>query len=238
LSRQNIPCTVSRRSILAAAGAMALAFPVADVVADDVENERPSDPKSALNRLSAGNARFVKDETRMQHVGRRWRAMLTKEQHPYATILGCSDSRVPPELVFDEGFGDLFIMRVAGNVIADDVMGSLSYAAEHLHTQLFMVMGHEGCGAVTAAVDALLGRSKQPEHIESLLKMITPGLKQLDLGLPRPKLISAAVEANVRWSMHQVAHCPEVAKALGDKRAILIGGVYDLETGGVRLLEH
>ncbi len=238
MSGQNTLRTVSRRSLLAAAGGMALTFPVASVTADDIESEHPSDPKAAQNRLLAGNARFVKDETRMQHVGRKWRAMLTKDQHPYATILGCSDSRVPPELVFDEGFGDLFIMRVAGNVIADDVMGSLSYAAEHLHTQLFMVMGHEGCGAVTAAVDALLGHSKEPEHIESLLKMITPGLKQVDLRLPRPMLISAAVEANVRWSMHQVAHCPEVGKALGEKRAILIGGVYDLETGRVRLLER
>jgi carbonic anhydrase len=238
LSSQHIPRTVSRRSILAAAGGLALTFPVATVTADDIESGRPSDPKAAMNRLLAGNARFVKDETRTQHVGRQWRAMLTKDQHPYATILSCSDSRVPPELVFDEGFGDLFVIRVAGNVIADDVMGSLSYAAEHLNTQLFVVMGHEGCGAVTAAVDALLGHSKQTEHIESLLKMITPGLKQVDLVRPRPVLISAAVEANVRWSMHQVARCPEVGKALGEKRAMLIGGVYDLETGRVRLLEH
>jgi carbonic anhydrase len=140
-------------------------------------------------------------------------------------------------LVFDEGFGDLFIMRVAGNVIADDVMGSLSYAAEHLHTQLFAVLGHEGCGAVTAAVDALLGQSRQPEHIESLLKMITPGLKQLDRKLPREKLISTAVEANVGWSMRQVAHCPKAGKAIEEKRAILAGAVYDLETGHVRVLE-
>jgi carbonic anhydrase len=226
---------ISRRQALAAVGAMGLALPV-PAFADDLSSEYPTDPDAALKRLLAGNARFVKDEPRMQHVGRQWRARLTKQQHPYATVLGCSDSRVPPELVFDEGFGDLFIMRVAGNVIADDVMGSLSYAAEHLHTQLFVVMGHEGCGAVTAAVDALLGQSKQPEHIESLLKMITPGLKQLDLKLPREKLISAAVEANVRWSMHQVAHCPEAGKAIDEKRAILVGAVYDLETGRVRVL--
>jgi carbonic anhydrase len=163
--------------------------------------------------------------------------MLTKQQHPYATILGCSDSRVPPELIFDEGFGDLFIMRVAGNVVADDVMGSLAYAANHLRTQLFVVMGHEGCGAVTAAADSLLGDSMEPEHIESLLRMITPGLKGLDLTLPRPKLISAAVEANVRLSMHHVAHCPQAAKVIEEKRAMLVGGIYELETGRVRFLD-
>jgi carbonic anhydrase len=225
---------LSRRSLIAAA-ALGLASPTLALGAD-AEIESPENPKAALERLLAGNARFVKDEPRMQHTGPQWRARLTKQQHPYATILGCSDSRVPPELVFDEGFGDLFIMRVAGNVIADDVMGSLSYAAEHLRTQLFVVLGHEGCGAVTAAVDALLGKSSQPEHIESLLKMITPGLKTLDRQLPRDKLISAAVEANVRWSMHQVAHCPEAGKAIDEKRAILIGAVYDLETGRVRLV--
>ncbi len=230
------PSYISQRTILAAATATSLAFPVIAVSAE-VESEYPTDPGVALKRLLAGSARFVKDEPRSQHVGRQWRARLTKQQHPYATILGCSDSRVPPELVFDEGFGDLFIMRVAGNVIADDVMGSLSYAAEHLHTQLFVVLGHESCGAVTAAADALLGQSKQPEHIESLLKMITPGLKQLDRKLPREKLISAAVEANVRWSMHQVAHCPEAGKAIDEKRAILVGAVYDLETGRVRVLD-
>ncbi len=228
---------ISRRSLIATA-ALGLASPTLALGAD-ADIEPPVNPKAALDRLLAGNARFVKDEPHTQHVGRQWRARLTKQQHPYATILGCSDSRVPPELVFDEGFGDLFIMRVAGNVIADDVMGSLSYAAEHLHTQLFVVMGHEGCGAVTAAVDALLGKSRQPEHIESLLKMITPGLSALDRELPRDKLISAAVEANVRWSMHQVAHCPEAGKAIDEKRAILIGAVYDLETGRVKLLaEH
>jgi carbonic anhydrase len=227
---------ISRRQALVAVGAMGLALP-GPAFADDLSSEYPTDPEAALKRLLAGNARFVKDEPQTQHVGRQWRSRLTKQQHPYATVLGCSDSRVPPELVFDEGFGDLFIMRVAGNVIADDVMGSLSYAAEHLHTQLFVVMGHEGCGAVTAAVDALLGQSKQPEHIESLLKMITPGLEQLDLKLPREKLISAAVEANVRWSMHQVAHCPEAGKAIDEKRAMLVGAVYDLETGRVRVLE-
>lgn len=228
---------ISRRRVLAAACISGAGLSTAEVVAGDLQSDHPSDPAAALKRLMNGNERFVRDEPRTEHVGRQWRARLTKQQHPYATILGCSDSRVPPELVFDEGFGDLFIMRVAGNVIADDVMGSLSYAAEHLHTQIFMVMGHESCGAITAAVDAMLGQSKQPEHIESLLKMIAPSLKQIDRSLPRERLISAAVEANVRWSMRQVAHCPEAGRAIDENRAILVGAVYDLETGRVRILQ-
>jgi len=228
---------MSRRKLLAAAGSLSLGLYAVPSAIGEVEGNYPADPAAALKRLMDGNDRFVRDEPRPQHVGRKWRQMLTKQQQPYATILGCSDSRVPPELVFDEGFGDLFIMRVAGNVIADDVMGSLAYAANHLRTKLFVVMGHEGCGAVTAAVESLLGNSKEPEHIESLLQMITPGLKQIDRGLPRSQLISAAVEANVRYSMRHVAHCPQAAQALEEKRALLVGAVYDLETGKVRLLK-
>jgi carbonic anhydrase len=228
---------LSRRQLLAGSGAIAVGLQTRQVLSDEIESEQPDSPAAALRRLTDGNDRFVRDKPRPQHVGRHWRSMLTKEQHPYATILGCSDSRVPPELIFDEGFGDLFIMRVAGNVIADDVMGSLAYAANHLRTKLFVVMGHEGCGAVTAAVDSLLGDSMEPEHIESLLRMITPGLKNIDLALPRPKLISAAVEANVRWTMNHVAHCPQATQAIEEKRAILVGAVYDLETGRVRFLK-
>ncbi|HEX4131423.1 MAG TPA: carbonic anhydrase [Pirellulales bacterium] len=228
---------LSRRKMLASAGSLGLGLCAVPAVGAEVADGYPADPAAALERLKAGNERFVRDEARPQHVGHKWREMITKQQHPYATVLGCSDSRVPPELVFDEGFGDLFIMRVAGNVIADDVMGSLSYAADHLHTQVFLVLGHEGCGAVTAAVGSLLGHTKEAEHIEALLQMITPGLQQIDLGLPRQKLISAAVEANVRYSMRQVAVCPQAAQALDANRAILVGAVYDLETGRVRLLD-
>ena len=181
------------------------------VFAGDPDGEHPGDPAALLRRLVEGNDRFARDAPRPQHVGREWRQRLTMQQHPYATILSCSDSRVPPELIFDEGFGDLFVIRVAGHVVAHDSLGSLAYAAEHLHTKLFVVMGHEGCGAVTAAVDSLSGRSKEPEHIESLVDLITPGLKRLDRQQPRGNLIAAAVEANVRWSMDQVAHCPQVA---------------------------
>jgi carbonic anhydrase len=203
----------------------------------DSDDEHPGDPAASLRRLREGNDRFARDAPRPQYVGREWRSRLTKQQHPHATVLSCSDSRVPPELVFDEGFGDLFVIRVAGHVVAHDALGSLAYAAEHLHTKLFVVMGHEACGAVTAAVESLLGQAREPEHIESLVSLITPGLVQVNRRQPRRELIAAAVEANVRWSVDQVRHCPQVAKVLADKRARVVGAVYELESGRVRFLE-
>ena len=229
---------VSRRQLLAAVGGLGLGLPVGHAFAGDLDGEHPGDTAALLRRLVEGNDRFARDAPRPQHVGREWRLRLTKQQHPYATILSCSDSRVPPELIFDEGFGDLFVIRVAGHVVAHDALGSLAYAAEHLHTRLFVVMGHEGCGAVTAAVDSLLGQLKEPEHIESLVNLITPGLKRLDRQQPRGNLIAAAVEANVRWTMDHVAHCPQVAKLLDAKAARLQGAVYELETGRVRFLNN
>ena len=107
----------------------------------------------ALARLIEGNERFVRGQARFPTVQKEVLADLAKGQQPYATILGCSDSRVPPELVFDAGFGELFIIRVAGNVISAEIMGTLQYAGMHLHTPLFVVMGHRGCGAVGAALE-------------------------------------------------------------------------------------
>ncbi len=227
----------SRRRLLAAAGGLGLGLAAGEVMGADLESEHPGNPEALLQRLVEGNDRFARDAPRPQHVGREWRLRLTKQQHPYATILSCSDSRVPPELIFDEGFGDLFVIRVAGHVVAHDSLGSLAYAADHLHTKLFVVMGHEGCGAVTAAVDSLRGQSREAEHIESLVKLITPGLTQLDHGRAREDLIATAVEANVRWTMNHVAHCPQVAKLLEAKQARLVGAIYELKTGRVRFLK-
>ena len=112
-------------------------------------------------------------------------AELAKGQQPYATIIGCSDSRVPPELVFDAGFGELFIVRVAGNVVSPEVMGTLQYAAVHLHTPLFVVLGHEGCGAVQAALAGKDHGARERERIELLLSNILPGLEGLDGDWPR-----------------------------------------------------
>ena len=132
----------------------------------------------ALARLVAGNERFVRGEARFPTVQKEILAELAKGQRPYATVLGCSDSRVPPELIFDAGFGELFIIRVAGNVISPEVMGTLQYAGVHLRTPLFVVLGHEGCGAVNAALAARHG-AQEPARIALLLDNILPGLRDL-----------------------------------------------------------
>jgi carbonic anhydrase len=189
----------------------------------------------ALARLVAGNERFVRGEARFPTVQKELLAALAKGQHPYATVIGCSDSRVPPELIFDAGFGELFIVRIAGNLISPEVMGTLQYAGVHLHTPLFVVLGHEGCGAVSAALAATHG-AQEPARIALLLDGIVPGLRDLPRGLAPDAEMRAAVEANVRWSMHQLMETPEAKARLAEGAMKLVGGVYELETGRVRFL--
>jgi carbonic anhydrase len=189
-----------------------------------------------LERLVAGNARFVRGEARFPTVQKDVLAELAKGQHPGATIIGCSDSRVPPELVFDAGFGELFIVRIAGNVISPEVMGTLQYAAVHLHTPLFVVLGHEGCGAVEAAVTMQAQGARERAHITLLLQSILPGLPNLDSTLTKREQIAVAVEANVRWAMHQLLDTPEGRARMAEGIVKLVGAVYDLKTGCVRFL--
>src|SRR3954470_13815767 len=132
----------------------------------------------ALARLIDGNNRFVRGEARFPTIQKEILAELAKGQRPYATVLGCSDSRVPPELIFDAGFGELFIIRVAGNVISPEVLGTLQYAGVHLRTPLFVVLGHDGCGAVGAALSARTG-AQERARIALLLENILPGLRDL-----------------------------------------------------------
>jgi carbonic anhydrase len=228
---------MTRRRLLASAAGLGagLTFPTA-LWASGADEAVPRDATEARQRLLEGNKRFVAGESIHGHASKDWRKTLTAGQKPFAAILSCSDSRVPPELVFDQGFGDLFVMRIAGNVISTDVEGSLQYAEHHLHVPLLLVLGHEGCGAVTAALDAKFKRHQEPERIEALVRMIEPGLKDIDPKLSPEKQLSAAVEANVRWSMTELAELPEVKKALKDRQFEMIGAVYELETGKVRVL--
>jgi carbonic anhydrase len=191
---------------------------------------------AALARLVAGNERFVRGEARFPTVQKEILAELAKGQRPYATILGCSDSRVPPELVFDAGFGELFIIRVAGNVISPEVMGTLQYAAVHLRTPLFVVLGHEACGAVGAAMAVKWQGAAQPSRIALLLENIMPGLDHLRTDLSHEAQLDAAVEANVRWSMHQLLNSPEGRARMAEGVLKLVGAIYELETGRVRFL--
>jgi len=131
-------------------------------------DDSPVSADEALARLMEGNARFLRGELRLLRTPTQVLAELVKGQHPFATILGCSDSRVPPELIFDAKLGDLFVIRVAGNVMSSQIFGSLQYAGTHLKTQLFMVLGHQGCGAVQAALAAKLhGAEERSCHAQT-----------------------------------------------------------------------
>lgn len=191
--------------------------------------------EEGLQRLIAGNQRFMRGEARFPTVCKETLADLAKGQQPFATILGCSDSRVPPELIFDANFGELFIVRVAGNVISPEVMGSLQYAGAQLHTPLFVVLGHEGCGAVKAALEQKLAGREHLSRIQSLVDCILPGLPERNSELSAQDEMSAAVEANVRWSIHQLLETSEGqnARNVGAK---FVGAVYEITSGHVRFL--
>jgi carbonic anhydrase len=200
---------------------------------------RPRTPQEALERLREGNERFLRGQPMNTMITKEEFARLREGQRPIAGILGCSDSRVPPELLFDQGFGDLFVMRLAGNIISAGVAGSIQYAYQHLGVSLLVVLGHEGCGAVKAALAARFHRASHPERIKKLVELIDPGLEQIDPNLSAAEQLEAAVEANVRWSMNQVVRTPEVQQALRDRKNILIvGAVYELKTGKVRWLDR
>lgn len=197
---------------------------------------QPTTPDEVLQHLVDGNERFVRGEPRFAVVGKEKLADLARAQRPYATIVGCSDSRVAPELVFDAGLGELFIIRVAGNVVSPEVMGSIQYAALHLETPLFVVLGHEGCGAVAAALDAIHRGLQHPSRIRRLLDNIIPGLSAIEPGFAADDELQRGVEANVRWSIEQIRATPEAQARAVEGKMKLVGAVYEIATGRVRFL--
>jgi carbonic anhydrase len=191
--------------------------------------------EEALQRLVAGNERFRRGEVRF---GLRPETLadLAQSQHPYATILGCSDSRVPPELIFGAGLGELFVIRVAGNLLSPEVAGSLQYAGAHLHTPLFVVLGHQGCGAVIAALKGRDRGERQRSRIQLLINSIRPGLPEFDSQLSPKERLAQAVESNVRWAVRQILESPEGQSRVAEGRVKLVGAVYEIESGRVRFL--
>jgi len=190
----------------------------------------------ALKRLQEGNARFAAGRTNHPHENPEWRKQLTAGQHPFATVLACSDSRVPTELVFDQGFGDLFVVRVAGNVGGADDLGSIEYAVNHLNTRLVLVMGHEGCGAVTAALGLDSSRAHEASGIQAMLAHVVPSLKDVDRSLPQAERVHRGVEANVRRSVELLRNTPELKAKIASGALDIVGSVYELDTGRVRIL--
>jgi carbonic anhydrase len=188
----------------------------------------------ALARLISGNKRFCRGESRGAGFTRETLADLSRGQRPFATILGCSDSRVPPEGIFDAGLGELFVVRVAGNVLSPEIAASLQYAAAHLQTPLFVVLGHEGCGAVSAALDTKYQGARHHSRIQILVDSIMPGLPDFDEKAAPQQRLGMAVEANVRWMVRRIVDSPEGQARLAEGRMKIVGAVYEIETGRVR----
>lgn len=190
----------------------------------------------ALQRLIAGNGRFVRGEAGSWSSLRQSLTDLAQGQHPFATILGCSDSRVPPELVFDVGLGELFVVRIAGNVLSTEVAASLQYAGAHLQTPLFVVLGHEHCGAVSAALKTRDEGAEQRSRIQLLVNIILPALPKFDPTLPPETRLAQAVESNVRWTVRAIKESPEGRVRLAEGYMKVVGAIYDIASGRVRFL--
>ncbi len=191
----------------------------------------------ALRRLREGNLRFVAG-LKEAPVGQTRRRELTDGQAPFAIILGCSDSRVPAEIVFDQGLGDLFVIRVAGNIVAPSQIGSVEFAAERYDTRLVVVLGHSSCGAVLATIDELRRPSEdQSRNLRSIVDRIRPaveGLMKTDLAHDPAMLVRKAVRSNIRIAANQLRHGSEILEQLIQKDGLLVvGAEYSLETGVV-----
>ena len=198
----------------------------------------PTNANEALETLIAGNRRFAAGETCHPHESKDWRQSLEAGQHPFAVVLGCADSRVCPELVFDQGLGDLFVVRVAGNIVDVDVTASIEYAVSHLKTKLVIVLGHSNCGAVTATLDQLADSSDEPNEIISLLYRVEPALVGLPKNLPRQELIDLAVKQNVAFSVRRLARVPDLRKSVRKNGLRVVGALYDMHTGLVEVLDR
>lgn len=193
----------------------------------------------ALQRLREGNRRFVAEVRSEDNLtSQTRRRALTVGQEPFAIILGCSDSRVPAELVFDQGLGDLFVIRVAGNIVAPSQVGSVEFAAERFATRLVVVLGHSSCGAIAATLEEL-GRPTQDQskNLRSIVDRIRPSVAPLmatDLVRHPDALMHEAVRANIRASASHLRHGSEVLEDLIEREGLLVvGAEYSLETGEV-----
>lgn len=182
--------------------------------------------------LIDGNTHFATGTPEGPHRDAARRHELVSGQHPSAVVISCSDSRVPPELVFDQGLGDLFVVRTAGEVVGELELGSIEYAVEHLHVPMIVVLGHSQCGAV----DATIKGGELPPHIAAIAQQISPAVEKARH--KRGDLLQNAIEENVRRVMAQLTkESPIVAEAVHSHHAQIVGEVYDINTGAVHILK-
>ncbi|MDP6436074.1 MAG: carbonic anhydrase [Gammaproteobacteria bacterium] len=196
--------------------------------------------QEALERLKEGNRRFLADDDNSHKLTYKTGFKWIPEQHPFAVILGCADSRVPAEIIFDQGVGDLFVIRVAGNVAAPSQIGSVEYAAEHIGSRLVVVLGHSNCGAVQATLEEM----EQPSDglspsLTTIVDRIRPALEELGKPDDTDALMEKAVRANINTSVNHLRHGSEILERLIDTDGLLIvGAEYSLETGAVEFFDN
>ena len=199
--------------------------------------------QEALGRLQEGNARFV--STVRNHdalTSEQRRRKVAGGQEPFAIILGCSDSRVPAEIIFDQGLGDLFVIRVAGNIVAPSQVGSVEFAAERFGTRLVVVLGHSNCGAINSTIEEL-GRPRQDRsrNLHSIVDRVRPSVKVLvavNKDMPHAELVGQAVRANIRMSVHQLRFGSDILEQhIREDGLLVVGAEYSLETGCVEFFE-
>jgi carbonic anhydrase len=224
------------RKLLPFALVLVVALPLRAPAAEH-EAAGPCTPDEALARLKNGNARFVAGKAEHPRADANRRAETAKDgQHPIATVIACSDSREPVEIIFDQGIGDVFVVRVAGNVCNTDEVGSTEYATEHLNTPLCVVLGHTNCGAVTAAAT----NAELHGSVGALVEGIKPAVAAAQKEHPELRdkaLVAAAIEANVRQSIANLqSRSPVIARLVAAGKLRIEGGIYDLETGQIRWL--
>lgn len=195
-------------------------------------------PDSALNILLKGNLRFVKGQVIHPHQSAKYRVNTSKEgQKPIAAVLGCSDSRVPPEIIFDEGIGDIFAVRIAGNIACKEIVGSIEYAVEHLGVRLILVLGHTKCGAVTAVVDNEKGTGNLKAITDEINKAVDK-TRTAHKDLAGKDLILESIKANVHQSIGKITSSSSLLRRhlqAGDIK--VVGALYDIETGSVAILK-
>lgn len=212
--------------------ALAILFVIAATLTGSVHQaESDVTPDSVISELKNGNAHHMRHQYQHPHDTLKRQRELISGQHPHAEILSCADSRVPPEIIFDQGLGDLFVIRVAGNVATDTELGSLEYGAEHLHIGLLVVLGHESCGAVTAAVQG----GNTEGHITALINLIKPAVDKSRGMAGDP--VANAVRINVQMVVQQLrSSTPVLSELVAHGKLKIVGGVYSLETGEVTWL--
>jgi carbonic anhydrase len=198
----------------------------------------PVSAHDALARLREGNQRFVAGVYSLNTLlSPTRRASLIVEQRPFAIVLGCSDSRVPAELVFDQGLGDLFVIRVAGNIVAPSQIGSVEFAAERFGTRLVVVLGHTNCGAIIAALEEATSRAAHSPNLRSIVDRVRPSVETVlatDARHDQARLVQLAVRANVRASANHLRHGSALLEQLIQKEGlVVVGAEYSLETGEV-----